>query len=219
MAIIYELNAQPRSTLGKGASRRLRNADSVPAIIYGAGKEPMSLTLSHNELSKALQHESFYSHILTINVNGKPEKAILKALQRHPYKPKILHLDLQRVDATHKIHMHVPVHFTGEDIAPGVKTGHGTLVHHMFDIEVSCLPAKLPEFIEIDVSHMQLGDSIHLSAVKLPEGVQSVLLSHGADHDTVVVHLEAPRVVTEEEETGAPEVPPPPAVEGENPEA
>lgn len=218
MSNVYELNAQVRNTIGKGASRRLRNTDHVPAIIYGAGKEPVSLTINHNDVIKALKNEGFYSHILTIHVDGKPEKAILKALQRHPYKPKILHMDLQRIDATHKIHMHVPIHFIGEDVAPGVKVGHGTIIHHLFDIEVNCLPANLPEFIEVDVSKMEIGDAIHLSEVKLPSGVESVLLSHGADHDTVVVHLEEPRVVAAEEEEPASEEAPASEQSGEKSE-
>jgi len=208
MAQSFELHAESRSIIGKGASRRLRSNDQVPAIIYGAGKEPQSLTISHNELIKALKNEAFYSHILTIYVDGKAEKAILKALQRHPYKPKVLHLDLQRIDESHVITMHVPIHFIGEDIAPGVKTGHGTIIHHMFDIEVNCLPSNLPEFIEIDISHLNVGDSVHLSQVKFPEGVHSTALTHGADHDAMVAHIEEPRVVSNEEETSAAPVEP-----------
>lgn len=216
MAQVYELHATRRAEadMGKAASRRLRNTDHIPAVIYGAGKEPAPLTINHNELTKALKNEGFYSHILTIHVDGKPEKAILKALHRHVYKPKILHVDLLRVDESHKLTMNVPLHFLGEEEAPGVKVGKGTFIHNLFDVEVTCFPADLPEAIDVDVSGLNVGESVHLSQLKFPKGVQSTQLAQGSDHDMVVVHIEEPRVVSDEEEdTSAPEAPAAPDAE------
>lgn len=198
MSAIFELNAQHRLTSGKGASRRLRHQEQVPGIVYGSDKPAQSITLAHNEVIKALQHEAFYSHILTLHVDGTAQKVVLKALQRHPFKPKILHMDFLRVDATHKLNMHVPLHFTGEDVAPGIKE-QGLLTKNMIDVEIRCLPAKLPEFINVDVSGLNIGDAIHLTQIQLPEGVE---LAHKVEdelHDTVVVSIHAPRGASEEE--------------------
>lgn len=204
MAAIFELRAQERTTRGKGASRRLRRQDQVPAILYGANQPAQSLTLSHGEILKALQHEAFYSHILTLHIDGKPQQAVLKALQRHPYKPKILHMDFLRIDASHQIIMHVPLHFMGEDKAPGVKLEKGLLTKHVVDVEVRCLPQQLPEFINVDVSELHLGQSIHLTELKLPEGVQLAHQPEDVVHDSVVVSIQAVRGVEAEEETGTP---------------
>ena len=188
----FTLNAQLRSDLGKGASRRLRHANSIPAVIYGAGKDPQTLTFNHDDIVKSLEHEAFYSSILNINIDGSNTKAVVKDIQRHAYKPKVLHMDLQRVSETDKIHMHVPIHFTGEDVAPGVKAG-GQLVHNMNDVEVICLAKDLPEYIELDVSKLNVGESLHISDLPLPEGVTSVELSHGEDHDQPVVSIQKAR--------------------------
>ncbi len=198
-AIKFELEAELRKDIGRGASRRLRVIDKVPAVVYGAGEEPASLILDHNKVIHAFAHEAFYSHILTLKVGKKSEKVILKAMQRHPAKPRIQHIDFLRVRADQKLHMHVPLHFTGEDKAPGLKEG-GVFAHTLSDVEVSCLPADLPEFIKVDVSGMALNDVIHLSNLKLPSGVELVALAHGAEEgrDATVVTLQIPRTVEEE---------------------
>lgn len=199
MSVTFDLNAEARRDVGKGASRRLRRLDNkVPAILYGAEKEPTMLCLNHHEVHNALQHEAVYSHILTLHVDGKPEKVVLKALQRHPYKPRILHMDFMRVSAKHKLRMHVPLHFIGADKAPGMAAG-GIVAHHISDVEISCLPANLPEFIEIDISKLELNDTLHLSDIKLPNGVELVsaaVADSESDHPVVNIHM--PRIEVEE---------------------
>jgi large subunit ribosomal protein L25 len=192
------LHAEPRNDMGKGASRRLRRTNKVPAILYGAGAEPQPLTLDHDELIRSLEHEAFYSHILTVKIGGQEQKAILKDLQRHPYRALIQHMDLQRISESEKIRVHVPLHFLGEDVAPGVKTGGGLVSHHLMEVEVECYPRHLPEFIEVDVSALNLGEAIHLSGLKLPEGVVLVELSHGPEHDQTVVSIHKPRAAEAE---------------------
>lgn len=199
MAISFELNAEPRADTGKGASRRLRHAGKVPAIIYGGDKAPEALTLSHNELLRNLEHEAFYSHILTINTGGKSTSAILRDLQRHPSKPVIMHVDLQRVSADEELRTQVPVHFIGEDVCPGVKAG-GLVMHELTEVEIECLPKDLPEYIEVDMSALDVGDTVHLSDLKVPDGVTLMELARGEDHDLSVASIHAKRVETEEEE-------------------
>ena len=199
MAISFELNAEPRSDTGKGASRRLRHAGKVPAIMYGGNKDPEALTLSHNEVLRNLENEAFYSHILTIKSGGNETQAILRDLQRHPSKPRILHMDLQRVSATEKLKTHLPVHILGEETAPGVKAG-GLVSHDLTEVAIECLPKDLPEFVEVDISALEIGDSIHLSALNVPEGVTLTELARGEDHDISVVSIHAKRVVEEVEE-------------------
>jgi len=202
----FELHAELRHDQGKGASRRLRRlADKVPGIIYGGGEQPVSLSFEHKQLTKALENEAFYSHILTIQVDGKKQQAVLKALQRHPFKPRILHMDLLRITGKEKIQMQVPLHFTGEDNAPGVKLSNGIVSHIISTVEVRCLPADLPEYIEVDLSKMALDQSLHLSELKLPKGVELVALLHGidAEHDLPVASIHMPRAATEES-TAAP---------------
>lgn len=191
-AVNFDINAQTRSDVGKGASRRLRHDGKVPAVLYGAGKDATSLTLDHDEIFHHLEHEAFYSHILSIKVDGKAEKAVLKDVQRHPSKPKIQHVDFQRVSETDKIHMHVPLHFTGEEAAPGVKAG-GLISHLMTGVDIVCLAKDLPEYIEVDVSAMELGGSLHLSHIKLPQGVEIPALSQGPDHDLPVIGITSPK--------------------------
>lgn len=199
--IDFILNAEKRDLKGKGASRRLRRTNMVPGIIYGSGKDAVSLMFNHDELIRSLQHEAFYSHILTIKIGGEDERAVLKDVQRHPARPTIQHIDLQRVSETEKLRMHVPLHFKGEDIAPGVKVGSGIVSHQMVEVEVSCLPKHLPEFIEVDVSGLDIGEALHLSQLVLPEGVELVELSHGDEHehDLPVVSIHKPRVAEVEE--------------------
>jgi large subunit ribosomal protein L25 len=190
---IFELDAESRSDMGKGASRRLRRDGKVPAIMYGGNDEPRSISLVHSELIKRLGHEAFYSHILTVNVDGKPNKAILRDMQRHPAKPLITHMDFQRVDESKPIRVHVPLHFLGADVAPGVKTGGGMVSHDMIEVELEVLPKHLPEFIEVDISNMEIGDSLHLTDLKLPETGSLVELARGEGHDQTVVSIHAPR--------------------------
>lgn len=198
MAISFELNAEPRTDMGKGASRRLRHAGKVPAIIYGGDRNPEALTLSHNELVRNLEHEAFYSHILSVKVGGAETPAILRDLQRHPSRPLILHVDLQRVNMSEVLRTHVPLHFLGEETAPGFKAG-GLVSHELTDVEVECLPKDLPEFIAVDISGMEIGDSIHLSQLALPAGVSLVELARGEDHDLAVVSIHAKRGGGDEE--------------------
>jgi len=199
MAISFELNAEPRSDTGKGASRRLRHAGKVPAIMYGGDKDPEALTLSHNEVLRSLEHEAFYSHILTVKSGGNETQAILRDLQRHPSKAVIMHMDLQRVSATEKLKTQVPVHLLGEDVAPGVKAG-GLVSHDLTEVAVECLPKDLPEYIEVDLSALEVGESIHLSDLKVPDGVTLTELARGEDHDSSVVSIHVKRVVEEVEE-------------------
>ena len=203
MSVTFELNAEVRTDAGKGASRRLRHTGKIPAIIYGGGKDPVSLTMDHGKLAHALENEAFYSHILTINVDGKGEKAVLRDLQRHPSKPTVMHADFQRVSETEKIHMNVPLHFTNEDIAVGVKDEGGLISHNATDVEVSCLAKDLPEYLTVDVAGLELGNSLHLSDIALPEGVELIQLSH--DHDLAVVTIHKPRAAAVEEEVVAEE--------------
>ena len=188
----FEIDAVSRSDTGKGASRRLRKTGMVPGIVYGAGKDPAMIAVAHNELVHQLENEAFYSHILTLSVDGNAEKVVLKDLHRHPAKPFILHMDLLRVSESDKIKMHVPLHFKNESKAAGVKSG-GKLTHLINDVEVICLPGDLPEFIEVDVLDLKEGEAIHLSHISLPEGVEIPQLGLGDDHDMAVVSIAAAR--------------------------
>ena len=183
----FVLNAELREDQGKGASRRLRRAGKVPAIIYGAGKEPTNIMLNHHEVAHELQNDAFYSHILTINIGKTKEQAILRDMQRHPSKPFVMHMDFQRVAAGEKIRVHVPLHFITEAACVGVKMGGGVLNHLAAEVEVQCLPKDLPEAIEVDVANLNVGDTIHLSDLKLGKGVEIVELLHGSEHDNAVV--------------------------------
>ena len=203
MAMSFELNAEPRNDMGKGASRRLRRAGKVPAIIYGGNKDPEALTLSHNEVLRNLENEAFYSHILTIKSSGNETQAILRDLQRHPSKAIIMHMDLQRVSATETLRTNVPIHIIGEDVAPGVKEG-GLVSHDLTDVEVECYPQDLPEYIEVDISALEIGDSVHMSALQVPDGVTLTELERGEDHDASVVSIHVKRVVEEIEEEAPP---------------
>lgn len=200
----FEIEAVVRHEIGKGASRRLRHDKKVPGVIYGGGKEPVSLTIEHNKMAKALENEAFYSHILTLKTGTDSERVILKDVQRHPYKPIVMHVDFQRVRADEKLHMHVPLHFLGADKAPGVKDG-GLVSHIESDLEISCLPDNLPEFIAVDISSMALNDILHISDLKLPNGVESVALAQEDDKPIVSIHM--PRVEEEPIETEAPVAP------------
>jgi len=202
MAISFELNAEPRTDTGKGASRRLRHAGRVPAIIYGGGKDPEALTLLHNEVLRNLEHEAFYSHILTVRTGGSETRAVLRDMQRHPSRPVIMHMDLMRVSESETLRMNVPLHFIGEEVAPGVKQS-GIVSHELTEVMIECLPKDLPEFIGVDISAMNIGDARHLSDLQVPEGVTLVELERGEGHDLAVVSIHAQRVVEEVEETPA----------------
>ena len=202
MSVSFEFEAQTREGTGKPAARRLRREDRVPAIVYGAGKEPMPISLSHNKVIKALEHEAVYSHILTLTVGKESEKVVLKALMRHPTKPKIMHMDFLRINTKEKIHMRVPLHFTGESKAPGLKDG-GLLSKLITHMDVTCLPLDLPEFIEVDISALGMGDSIHVTAVKMPKGVALTHAVADEEHDQVVVSIHEPRA-EESVDTAAP---------------
>lgn len=195
----FEIIAVSRSDQGKGASRRLRREGMVPGIIYGGGKDPEMFATRHNELIQHLDHEAFYSHILTVQVDGKPQKVVLRDLQRHPSKPFVQHVDLMRVRMDEEIRMTVPLHFEGEEGCPGVKAG-GTLLRGMSDVEIECLPKDLPEYIAVDVSNMQVDDIIHLSQLVIPAGVTLVGAEHLDDeNDPMVVTIEVMRGAVEEE--------------------
>jgi len=178
-----EINATKRDLQGTSASRRLRRASRVPGIVYGGTAKPQSIDLDHNELFQALRKEAFYSSVLSLNVGGTKESVLLRDVQRHAYKPQILHVDFQRVDATHKIHQKVPLHFVNADVAPGVKTQGGMVSHVITEVDVRCLPGDLPAFIEVDLKDLSVGHSIHVSQLPLPKGVEVV---HHGEGDPVV---------------------------------
>jgi large subunit ribosomal protein L25 len=197
MSDLFEFEAVVRDKSGTSVAKAIRHDDGVPAIIYGAGKSPEMLVLEHNKVVKSLSHEAVFSHVLDVKIDGKSQKAILKAVQRHPSKPRVLHIDFQRISQTEKLRVNVPLHFINEESAAGVKEG-GIVTHNMVDIEVSCLPKHLPEFIEIDLIDLELGASIHLTEIELPEGVESTILTQTGDHDLPVVAIVAKRVAEEE---------------------
>ncbi|GBE09137.1 50S ribosomal protein L25 [bacterium BMS3Bbin11] len=198
MSNSHTIIAEMRDMQGTSASRRLRHAGKIPAVLYGAGKDTTMLTLSHNSLFHNLEDESFHSSILTVEIDGKKEKAILRDVQMHAFKQLIMHVDLQRISAKDKIHMNVPLHFTGGEEAPGVKVESGIVSHLITELDIVCLPVDLPEFISIDISTLNLGDSVHLSEIELPDGVESTIISHGGD-DLAVVTVVTVRAQIEEE--------------------
>jgi large subunit ribosomal protein L25 len=201
MSDAFELNAELREDKGKGASRRLRRlADQIPAIIYGGDLDPQPLTLVRKDLEKALDNEAFYSHVLTIDVAGDKQKAILKDLQRHPAKDRVMHADFMRVSEKVAIKVQVPIHFVNEEACHGVKMQGGIIQHQLTEIEVQCLPGDIPEYIEVDMKDVHTGDILHLSDVRLPEGVVSVALSLGEEHNLAVASVLAPKGGGEEEE-------------------
>ncbi len=196
----FEIIAEPREDMGKGASRRLRREGKVPGVVYGANKDAASIMVSHNEIFHHLENEAFYSHILTLQVGKAKEKVVLKDLQRHPYKPVVLHLDLLRVDENETLTMRVPLHFINEDICIGVKQDGGVVSHVMTDLEIVCLPKDLPEYIEVDVAEVNVGEGIHLSDLKLPEGSEIAALLHGGDATQIVATVHIPKVIVEIED-------------------
>jgi large subunit ribosomal protein L25 len=200
-----ELNAELRDVKGKGASRRLRHVNKIPAIVYGAGKEPQNIMLEQKDVQYQMHNEAFYTQVLSLNVVGKKVDVLLRDLQHHPYKIDIMHMDFLRVDAKKVVHVHVPLHFIGDEDAPGVKTEGGAISHVVSEVEVECLPKDIPEFIEVDLSGMHMGDIIHLTDLKMPAGVELLALRHGEDHDAAVANVHQRKTV-EADET-APEAP------------
>lgn len=192
-----EIKAEPRSVQGTGASRRLRRESKVPGVLYGAGREATPIQLDHKDLWFKLKMEAFHASILDMEVGSEKSQVLLRDYQMHPFRPMILHADFQRVDANRKIHMKVPLHFVNAEISPGVKIAGGLVQHVMNDLEISCLPKDLPEFIEIDLKDLQAGHSLHLSGVKLPAGVEAIVQK---GEDPTVATVVIPKVMTAEEE-------------------
>ncbi len=200
MSSDFVVKAETRADKGKGASRRLRRAGKVPAVIYGAGKDAVSLTIEHNPVAHQLENEAFYASILEVEIDGKKEPAVLKDLQRHPYKNLILHLDFLRVSMSEKLRLSVPIHLLGEEDCPGVKQG-GNISHLLTEIEVSCLPSNLPEALTLDISGLQLDETLRMSDIPLPEGVEIVELSHGEGHDQPIVSVHVVHAAAEPDES------------------
>jgi large subunit ribosomal protein L25 len=199
MTVEFALNAEARSDLGKGASRRLRRiASLVPAVIYGGEKAPQSISLQAKDLAKLLENEAAFSHVLTLNVAGSAETVLIKALQRHPAKGFVLHADFVRVIAGQKLSAHVPLHFINQESSVGVKQQGGEVSHTIVEVEVSCQPQDLPEFIEVDMAKVEVGQIVHLSDLSLPKGVELVALAHG--NDLAVANIHASRVKEESAE-------------------
>lgn len=180
----FEINAQARTLQGTGASRRLRRASKVPGIVYGGAEAPQAIEIDHNTLLLALKKEAFHSSVLSLNIDGKKQQVLLRDTQLHAYKPLVLHVDFQRVDATHELHIKVPLHFVNAEVAPGVKLAGGLVNQVMTEVDVACLAKDLPEFVEVDLSALKVGQNIHVSQLALPAGVKPVL--HGGEDPIVV---------------------------------
>lgn len=201
------LEAQARTDMGKGASRRLRRLENkVPAVIYGGTKAPISIHFQHNKVLKALEIERIYSSVFDISVDGKTEHVILKAIQRHPYKPIIMHMDLQRVSAKDTLTKFVPVHFINEQTCKGVKAG-GMINHTVTQVEIRCLAKDLPEFIEVDMANLEVGDVVHMSHLKLPKNVHLTVDVTDSAHDALVVGIYMPKSTAVEEEASEEQAP------------
>lgn len=210
----FEIQAEARAATGRAANRQLRIAGRVPAIVYGGGKDPSAVSLDQNSLAHQMDQEAFYTSILSLTVGKDTHSVVVKDVQRHPARQEVIHMDFQRIVEDEEITMHVPIHLVGEERAKGVKEQGGQIEQSMTDIEISCLPRHLPEFIEVDVTELGLNEILHLSEVTFPEGVESVALAH--DQDPAVVAIHPPRREEEEEvEAAEGEA----AVEGEAPAA
>ncbi|MCR6701925.1 MAG: 50S ribosomal protein L25/general stress protein Ctc [Dokdonella sp.] len=200
----HVINVERRKDEGKGASRRLRRTGQVPAIVYGGELKPVSIQLLHKDVLAASQNEWFYSSILDLSLGGDVQKVLLRDMQRHPFKQQVLHLDFQRVNDNEAIRARVPLHFLNQETSPAGKTSGVIVMHELNEIEVSCLPRHLPEFIEIDLGQITLGDIIHLSEIKLPEGVEIPELKLGKEHDIAVVIAKMAKEEVEPEPAEAP---------------
>jgi large subunit ribosomal protein L25 len=199
--------AFPRKEQGSGASRRLRNAGQTPGIIYGGTATPLNIALDHNALFHALKKETFHSSILDMEIEGKTEKVLLRDFQMHAYKQLVLHVDFQRVNEKQKIHVKVPLHFVNAEVSPAVKLGGAIVSHVMTELDITCLPGDLPEFIEVDLSNIEVGQSIHLSDIKLPKGVTPVL--HGGQDNPTIATASIPAGQVSADEAAATEETPP----------
>ena len=199
------LNAQPRDVSGTGASRRQRRDSHVPAVVYGAGKDSETVTLDHDQVIHSLEKEAFHSAIIDLKTDAGSQQVILREVQMHPHRPLVLHMDFQRIKATETLHMKIPLHFEGADVAPGVKTDGGILAHSMTELDITCLPKDLPEYIAVDVSELGMNESVHLSDVQLPEGVELTVTAYHEGENPTVATITAPKVVEEEEEVLAEE--------------
>ncbi len=199
MSLQYAIAVEPREQKGTAASRRFRREGKVPAVIYGAGGGNREFLIDHDELMHKLAVEGFHSAIIELQTADGTEKAILRDVQMHPYRPQVMHVDFQRISETEKLHIAIPLHFIGEDVAPGVKTQGGIMSHLMNEVDIECLPGQLPEYLEIDVSELHLHDSVKLSDIKVPEGVTITALAHGGE-DQVVAAVSPPQTGAIEEE-------------------
>ena len=199
MSNMFAFAAENRDLSGKSGARETRRNGKIPAVVYGGKSAPQSIVLTHSDVIKSLENEAVYSHILDLSIDGKTEKAVLKAVQRHPAKPRILHLDFMRVDESQALKVHVPLHFINESICLGVKAG-GVVTHSMVDVEVSCLPANLPEYIEIDLAGIEIGGSVHLTDIVFPEGVNAVVLAQEGDHNLTVAQVMKTKAAKEEDD-------------------
>ncbi|MCH8505434.1 MAG: 50S ribosomal protein L25/general stress protein Ctc [Ectothiorhodospiraceae bacterium] len=202
MAVELKLNAESRADTGKGASRRLRHAKQVPGIVYGAGKEPQMIQVSAFELARIMETEAFYSQIIDLTVDGKKQQTVLKDMQRHPFKDRGLHIDFLRVKAGEKLHVSVPIHYLNEEKSKGVKAG-GVVHRDMIEVAIIALPKDLPEYIEVDLADMGVGDALHLSQLNVPKNVELEAFAHGGDahdHDLPVVSIVQPRAARAEGE-------------------
>ncbi len=201
---IFKVNAELRDDLGKGASRRLRRTNRIPGIIYGAGRDPRAVSVEHHKVLKFIEDEAFFTSILELSADGgKRQKVVLRDMQRHPSKPIIMHMDFQRISDDEELHMNIPLHFLNEDDSPAAKTAGIIIAHQITEVEVACLPANLPEYIEIDIVDFKEGDIVRLSDIKLPEGVTLTAFSHGdeAEHDEVVISTTHVVAIATEEST------------------
>ncbi len=207
MSSNFSIDLEPREEFGSSSSRRLRRGGRVPVVVYGADKGNAHYTADHNSLVHSLEIEAFHSAIIDVKENGKKQGAILREVQMHPYKPQILHIDLQRVKATEQITLRVPLHFEGDDVAPGTKMAGGIFTRLITDVEIQCLPKDLPEYLTVDVSELQINNSVHLSDIQLPEGVELTAMQHDAD-DYAIASISPSRISvgTEEEELEGDEV-------------
>ena len=193
----FEVLATTRPDKGTGSSRRLRREGQIPAILYGGSDEALAIAVDGNRIHRQLQNEAFIAHVLTIKIEDRESQAVLKAVQRNPATNRITHLDFQRISAQSEIHIHVPLHFLNEEQCVGKKAG-GVVTHLLVEVEIGCLPKDLPEFIEIDLSNLNIGESVHLSELPLPEGVRLMSLAHNPDNDQPVVSVQHPQKVEED---------------------
>ncbi|MEA2120224.1 50S ribosomal protein L25/general stress protein Ctc [Halovibrio sp. HP20-50] len=199
----YILKASVRNDLGKGASRRLRRANQqVPAVVYGGEKGAQSISVEKTAFYKAIEDESFFSSVIKLMIEGTEEQVVVRDLQRHPFKPLLIHADFLRVDATHEINMNVPLHVVGEETCVGIKDQDGELHVMANEVAISCLPKDLPDYLEIDISAVELGTTLHLSDLHLPAGVTSVDLAHGEEHDNAILSITKVKVRVDEDEEG-----------------